>query len=102
MFDQNTNLFLNQLAEKKQLESGIWMDGYNYQNITTITTILVLCKCNRQHRRLDIATTNMNSGLAQVYQTCMLVGASLTDMTAGEAQLRKTWQMVGCNCYSYD
>ena len=39
--------------------------------------------CNRQHRWLDIALTNMNAGLVQVYQTCMLVGASLTDMTAG-------------------
>ena len=64
-------------------ESGIWMDGYNYQNITTITTILVLCKCNRQHRWLDIAITTMNAGLAQVNQICMLVGASLIDMAAG-------------------
>ena len=31
----------------------------------------------------DIAITNMNAGPVQLYPTCMLVGASLTDMTAG-------------------
>ena len=82
MFAQNTNLLLNQLAGKAAGKWYIKMDGYNYQNITTNNTILVLCKCNRQHRWLDIAITNMNAGLAQVYQTCMLVGASLTNMTA--------------------
>ena len=53
--------------------------------ITTITTILVWCKCSRQHRWLDISITNMNTsaGPVQVFQTCMPVGASLTDMTAG-------------------
>ena len=51
--------------------------------VTTITTILVWCKCNRQHRKLDIALTNINAGPAKVYQTCMLVGASLTDIAAG-------------------
>ena len=60
------------------------------------TTILVWCKCNRQHRWLDTAITNMSAvtGPVQVYQTCKLVGASLTDMTAGLVQLLKTWQMV--------
>ena len=53
--------------------------------VTTIATVLVWRKRNIQHRWLDIAKTNMNTstGLVQVYQTCMLVGASLTDMTAG-------------------
>ena len=53
--------------------------------VTTITTVLVWRKCNIQHRWLDIAKTNMNTstGLVQVYHTCMLAGASLTDMTAG-------------------
>ena len=58
--------------------------------------LLVWCNCNNhnyytgplqvrleQHRWLDIAKTNMNVGQVQVYQTYMLVGASLTDMTAG-------------------
>ena len=45
--------------------------------------ILVWYKCNRQHRWLDTAILNMNAGPVQVYQTCILVGASLTDMTAG-------------------
>ena len=45
--------------------------------VTTITTSLVCCKCNRQHRWLDIAKTNINAGPVQVYQTCMLVGTSL-------------------------
>ena len=54
-------------------------------DVTTITTILVWCKCNRQHRWLDIALTNMNTstGTVQVYQACMRVGTSLTDMAAG-------------------
>ena len=30
--------------------------------VTTITTILVCCKCKRQRRWLDIAITNMNAG----------------------------------------
>ena len=51
--------------------------------VATITTILVWCKYNRHHRWLDIAIANMNAGPVQVYQTCMLVGASLIDMTAG-------------------
>ena len=55
--------------------------------VTTITTILVWCKCNRQHRWFDISITNMNTctstGPVQVFQSCMRVGASLTDMTAG-------------------
>ena len=62
-----------------------------------------------QHRWLDIAITNVNAGLGQVYQTCMLVGASLTDMTEGLGttvkymaygwiQLLQTWLMVGCKC----
>ena len=51
--------------------------------VTTITTILVWCKCNKKHRWLDTALTNMNAGPVLVYQTCMLVGASLTDMTSG-------------------
>ena len=53
--------------------------------VTTITNVLVWRKCNIQHRWLDVAKTNMNAstGLVQVYQTCMLVGASLTTMTAG-------------------
>ena len=52
--------------------------------VTTISTILVWCQCDRQHKWLDIAKTNMNTstGLVQVYQTCMLVRASLTDITA--------------------
>ena len=63
---------------------------------------LVCCKCNRQHRWLDIAITNMYAGLVQVYQTCMLVGTSLqNDMTAGKMQLLKTWEMAGCNCYRH-
>ena len=45
--------------------------------VASITTSLVCCKCNRQHRWLDIAITNMNAGPVQVYQTCMLVGTSL-------------------------
>ena len=52
-----------------------WSDAI----VTTITLILVWCKCNRQHRWLDIAITHINA----MYQTCMLVGASLTDMAAG-------------------
>ena len=53
--------------------------------VTTISSlyyILVWYKCLRQHSWLDIAIINMNAGPVQVYQTCMLVGASLTDMTA--------------------
>ena len=38
-------------------------------------------KCNRLHIWLDIAIINLNAGPVQVYQTCMLVGAKLTDMT---------------------
>ena len=37
----------------------------------------------QRHRWLDIAITNINAGHAQVYQTCMLVGASLTDIWLG-------------------
>ena len=52
--------------------------------VTTISTFLIYCKCNRQHRWLDIAKTNMYAGPVQVYYTCMLVGTSLqNDMTAG-------------------
>ena len=53
--------------------------------VTTITTELVWCKCNRQHRELDVSITNKNTrtGKVQVFQACMRVGASLTDMTAG-------------------
>ena len=52
--------------------------------VTTITTFLVCCKCNIQHRWLDIAITNMYAGPVQEYQKCMLVGTSLQDdMTAG-------------------
>ena len=43
----------------------------------------------------------MKADLVQVYQTCMLVGASLTGMTAGWLQLLKSWQMVGRNCYRH-
>ena len=45
--------------------------------VKTITTSLVCCKCNRQHRWLDIAITSINAGPVQVYQTCMLVCTSL-------------------------
>ena len=55
--------------------------------VTTITTSLVYCKCNRQHRWLDIAITSMNAGPVQVYQTCMLVCTSL-----------QIWLLVRCNC----
>ena len=51
--------------------------------VTTITTILVLCKCNREQNRSAIAIANMNAGPVQMYQTCMIVGTSLTDMIAG-------------------
>ena len=52
--------------------------------VSTITTFLVCCKCNRQHRWLDIAITNMYAGPVQVYQTCMLVGTRLrNDMSSG-------------------
>ena len=52
--------------------------------VTTITTFLVVCKCNRLHRWLVIAITNMYAGLVQVYQTCMLVGRRLqNDISAG-------------------
>ena len=44
--------------------------------------ILVWYKCNIQHRWLDIAIINMNADPVQVYQTCMLVEANLTDVTA--------------------
>ena len=70
--------------------------------VTTITTILVCCKCKRQHRWLDIAITNMNAGPVQVYQTCMHVGTSLQiDATVehvgnGRMQLLQTWLMVRC------
>ena len=74
--------------------------------VKTITTILVWCKCNRQHRWFYIAVTHMNAGLVQVSQTCMLVGAGFTDMTAGYVQLKntcqmqllQTWLMVACKC----
>ena len=47
--------------------------------VTTITTFLI---CNRQHRWLDIAITNMYAGPVKMYQTCMLVGTSFqNDMT---------------------
>ena len=60
--------------------------------VTNITTVLVWRKCNRQHRWLDISVTNMNTstGQVQVFQTCMRVGACLTDMTAGKVQLLNT------------
>ena len=53
------------------------------------------CNCNNhyyfsgllQHRLLDIAITNMNAGLVQVYQTCKLVGTSL-----------QIWLLVRSNC----
>ena len=44
--------------------------------VTTITTFLVCCKCNRQHRWLDIAIIAMYGDLVQVYQSL------LNDMTA--------------------
>ena len=44
---------------------------------------LVWCKGNRKRRWWDIAITNINAGLVQLHQTCMLVCASLTDMIAG-------------------
>ena len=50
--------------------------------VTTISSILVWYKCNTQHRWFEIAMINMNAGQMQVYQTCMLVEASLTDMTS--------------------
>ena len=50
--------------------------------VTTITTILVWCKCNRQHRWLDIPNMKTSTGPVQLYQTWMSVGARLTDMTA--------------------
>ena len=79
--------------------------------VTTITTSMVCCKCNIQHRWLDIAITNINAGLMQVYQICMLVGTGLQiyiydcwldetveDMGNGQTQLLQTWLMVGCKC----
>ena len=58
--------------------------------LTTITTILVCCKCKRQHRWFDIAITNMNAGPVQVYDTCMLVGIRL-----------QKWLLVRCNCWRH-
>ena len=46
--------------------------------VTTITTSLVCYKCNRQHRWLDIAITNMNTGPEQ--HACMHM---FTDLTVG-------------------
>ena len=54
---------------------------------TTITTSLVCCNYNGQHRWLDIAITNMNAGPVQMYQTCVLVGTSLQKSL-----------LVRCNC----
>ena len=71
--------------------------------VTTITTSLVCCKCNRQHRWLDIAITNMNAGPVQVYQAqvyrydCWL-DATVKDMGNGQMQLLQTCLMVGCKC----
>ena len=51
---------------------------------------------------------NTSTGAVQVFQTCLRVGASLTDMTAGKVQptvkdmtngrmqLLQTWLMAGC------
>ena len=45
---------------------------------------------------------NTSTGLVQVYQTCMLVGANLTNMAAvkdmknGWMQLLQTWLMARC------
>ena len=78
---------------KTTTESGICMlqmfvsiltAGWYRPVLTTITTFLVWCKCNRQHRWLDIAITNKYACRMQVYQTCLLVGTSLqNDMTVG-------------------
>ena len=68
--------------------------------VTPITTSLVCCKCNRQHRWLYTAITNMNAGLMQVYQTCMLVGTNLQTWLL-VMQLLKAWEMAGCNCYRH-
>ena len=58
--------------------------------VRSVTTSLGCCKCNRQHRWLDIAITNMNAGPQQVYQTCMLVCTFL-----------QIWLLVRCNCLSH-
>ena len=55
--------------------------------VTTITTSVVCCNCNRQHRWLDFAITNINAGPVQMYQTCVLVGTSL-----------QISLLVRCNC----
>ena len=49
----------------------------NSKKATIAATSLVYCKCNRQHRWLDVAIINMNAIPVQVYQTCMLVGTNL-------------------------
>ena len=77
--------------------------------VTTITTILVWCKCKGQHRWLDISISNMNTsaGPLQVFSDmhacrckfnrhdCWL-GATVKDMTNGRMQLLQTWLMAGC------
>ena len=61
--------------------------------VTTITTFLVCCKCNRQHRWWDIIITNMYAGPVQVYQTC-----TDKDMGNVRVQLLQTWLMARCKC----
>ena len=64
--------------------------------VTTITTLLVRCKCNRQHRWLGIVIANMYAGPVQVYQTCMLVSTCLqNDTTASEMQLLRHGKWEG-------
>ena len=83
---ENTNYGWSAVFQQQQQQQRVracllvW-----YSWLYNISTILVWWKCNRQHRWLDIALTNMNTstGPVQVYQICMFVGASLTDMTAG-------------------
>ena len=47
---------------------------------------------------LDIVITNMNAGPVQLYQTGMLVGATVKDMAHDWIQLLQTWLMVGYKC----
>ena len=66
--------------------------------VTIITTILVWFKCNKQHRWLDTAKTNMNACRCKYIRHDCWLGATATDMHAVCKHIIKAWLLARCNC----
>ena len=69
--------------------------------VTIITTILVCCKCNKQHRWLGTAITNMNAWRWKCIRHDCWKDETVTDMHVDSKQIIKAWLLVRCNCKIY-